>query len=104
MEASELAPKYARAHSHLALIREQRGRIVAARRLHDTAVGLDPLDYQARNNRAALQLEQSISGTAASDELSRAAAVQELLKARMMAGSDGGIIESNLERFQQPSQ
>lgn len=88
--AAELNPEYDRPVAHLALVAERRGHKRAALQLLRRAVASNPLNFHARNNYAALLLDNFQDGPALAE------AQRELLKAYELAGPEDPIVDENL--------
>ena len=89
--ACELSADYDRPIAHLALVAEARGHLNAAKELLQRAVKLNPLNFRARNNLAALALK----GAGDADSLGEAH--RELLRAYELAGPEDPIVVGNLD-------
>jgi Tfp pilus assembly protein PilF len=76
-EAIRINPNYDRAYAHLALIAEANGDILAAKELLQIAIRLNPLNYRARNNYAAVLIDELPNHGNENKEV----VVHELLKA-----------------------
>lgn len=53
-QAIDINPYYDRGYAHLALIAQERGEIVEAKKLYETAIQMNPLNYRTRNNYSLL--------------------------------------------------
>ncbi|HQH26498.1 MAG TPA: hypothetical protein PLP17_03805, partial [Oligoflexia bacterium] len=92
--ARALDPSYARAYAHLALAAQERGSIKEAQILLVRSLELSPLDYQTRNNYAALLAQR---GT---DRELLQQALSELRKAMLSAPGHEPLLRRNLERLE----
>ena len=90
--ALEVDSNYDRAVAHLALIARHDGNIEAARALLELAVRMNPLNYQQRNNLAALGLEFGERGGFDSLLTER-----DLVKAQEIAPPEAKVIQHNLD-------
>lgn len=85
---------YSRPWAHLALVAEARGHYNAANGLLRKAIAVNPMNFMARNNRAAFLLKNS------TNPRDHSIAYQELMKAYQLSGSDDPIVQANIRRVQ----
>ena len=88
-------PNYDRAYAHMAMIAERKGDIKAAQELLLYALQLNPMNYRARNNFAALLIDHK-----AKDRKSSQKAYDELLKVYQSGAAEDPVLEYNLELLQ----
>ncbi len=88
--AVELSPIYDRPLAHLALVAESRGHHRAAAELLAQALAVNPLNYRARNNYAAVLINTNRTGEPLAE------AHRELLKAYALAGPEDPIVGGNI--------
>lgn len=88
--ALSIQPGYSRALSHLGLVAESQGHFAEARNFYEAAIRIDPEDYRARNDLAAMLAETS-------GRTETARAKDELMQAHIISGDKE--IAKNLTRI-----
>ena len=92
-EALLLDPTFENSYVNLAIVVEQRGDVLGARRLLKKALELNPLNHKARNNYAGILFDYALTRE------ERDSARKELSKAVHSAPELDGVLKYNVDKF-----